>query len=110
MTLREVVDEVGADAAKFFFLMRRSDSHLDFDLDLAKQQSSDNPVYYVQYAHARLSSLFRVALSRGIPIPSVDDVDHMLLVNPDELRLMKHTYLVIRVLLRGVRTLWNPIG
>jgi arginyl-tRNA synthetase len=90
VTLREVVDEVGADAAKFFFLMRRSDSHLDFDLDLAKQQSSDNPVYYVQYAHARLSSLFRVAKSRGIPIPSVDDVDHMLLVNPDELRLMKH--------------------
>ena len=90
VTLREVVDEVGADAAKFFFLMRRSDSHLDFDLDLAKQQSSDNPVYYVQYAHARLSSLFRVAQSRGIPIPSVDDVDHMLLVNPDELRLMKH--------------------
>ena len=90
VTLREVVDEVGADAAKFFFLMRRSDSHLDFDLDLAKQQSSENPVYYVQYAHARLSSLFKVAQSRGIPIPSVDDVDHMLLVNPDELRLMKH--------------------
>jgi arginyl-tRNA synthetase len=89
VTLREVVNEVGADAAKFFFLMRRSDSHLDFDLDLAKQQSSDNPVYYVQYAHARLSSLFRVAQSRGIPIPSVDDVDDSLLLNPDELRLMK---------------------
>jgi arginyl-tRNA synthetase len=90
VTLREVVDEVGADAAKFFFLMRRSDSHLDFDLDLAKKQSSDNPVYYVQYAHARLSSLFRVAQGRGVPIPSVDDVDHTLLMNPDELRLMKH--------------------
>ena len=89
VTLREVVDEVGADAAKFFFLMRRSDSHLDFDLDLAKQHSSDNPVYYVQYAHARLASLFRVAQSRGVPIPSVDDVNHMLLMNPDELRLMK---------------------
>ena len=48
VTLREVVEEVGADAAKFFFLMRRADTHLDFDLELAKQQSSDNPVYYVQ--------------------------------------------------------------
>ena len=89
VTLREVIDEVGADAAKFFFLMRRSDSHLDFDLDLAKQQSSDNPVYYVQYAHARLASLFRVAQSRGISIPSVNDVDHTCLMNPDELRIMK---------------------
>ena len=61
VTLREVVEEVGSDAAKFFFLMRRADTHLDFDLELAKQQSSDNPVYYVQYAHARLASLFRVA-------------------------------------------------
>ena len=90
VTLREVVDEVGADAAKFFFLMRRSDSHLDFDLDLAKQQSSDNPVYYVQYAHARLSSLFRVAQSRGISPSSVDDVNHSVLEHPDDLRLMKH--------------------
>ncbi len=90
VTLREVVDEVGADAAKFFFLMRRSDSHLDFDLDLAKKQSSDNPVYYVQYAHARLSSLFKVAQGRGVPLPSVDEVDLSLLMNPDDLRLMKH--------------------
>ena len=64
ITMREVMDEVGADAAKFFFLMRRSDSHLDFDLDLAKQQSAENPVYYVQYAHARLSSVFRIAEDR----------------------------------------------
>ena len=90
VTLREVVDEVGADAAKFFFLMRRSDSHLDFDLELAKKQSSDNPVYYVQYAHARLSSLFNVAQSRDVPVPSVDEVDPTLLMNPDDLRLMKH--------------------
>ena len=90
VTLREVIDEVGADAAKFFFLMRRSDSHLDFDLELAKQQSSDNPVYYVQYAHARLASLFRVAASRGIEVHSIGEIDTTLLVNQDELRLIKH--------------------
>ncbi|MBS0177021.1 MAG: arginine--tRNA ligase, partial [Nitrospira sp.] len=60
ITLREVMDEVGADAAKFFFLMRDSSTHLDFDLELAKQQSQENPVYYVQYAHARIASLLRV--------------------------------------------------
>ena len=90
VTLREVMDEVGADAAKFFFLMRRSDSHLEFDLDLAKQQSAENPVYYVQYAHARLASLFRVAGERGIPLPSTEGVDAPLLVGPDEVRLIKH--------------------
>ena len=89
VTLREVINEVGSDAAKFFFLMRRSDTHLDFDLDLAKQQSADNPVYYVQYAHARIASLFRVAQARGIGIPSINEVDHSLLMNQDELRLMK---------------------
>ncbi|MCA9473807.1 MAG: arginine--tRNA ligase [Nitrospirales bacterium] len=89
VTLREVIDEVGADAAKFFFLMRRADSHLDFDLELAKQQSSDNPVYYVQYAHARLASLFRVAESRGFQVQSVEHVDMSLVMTHDELRLIK---------------------
>ncbi|WP_447970855.1 arginine--tRNA ligase [Nitrospira sp. M1] len=89
VTLREVIDEVGADAAKFFFLMRRSDSHLDFDLELAKRQSADNPVYYVQYAHARIASLFRVAESRGIHVPSIHDVDHAFVTTQDELRLIK---------------------
>jgi arginyl-tRNA synthetase len=89
ITLREVLDEVGADAAKFFFLMRRADSHLDFDLDLAKQRSADNPVYYVQYAHARLSSLFRVAEERGIPVPRPDEADLELLKDPDEFALIR---------------------
>ena len=89
VTLREVLDEVGSDAAKFFFLMRRSDTHLDFDLDLAKQQSADNPVYYVQYAHARLASLFRVAQDRGIPIPRLEDVEPHLLLQEEELGLIK---------------------
>ncbi|TAJ25504.1 MAG: arginine--tRNA ligase, partial [Nitrospirae bacterium] len=89
ITLREVVDEVGADAAKFFFLMRRSDTHLDFDLELAKQRSADNPVYYVQYAHARIASLFRVADERGIAVPKPSEVDLRLLKDPDEFGLIR---------------------
>ncbi len=89
ITMREVMDEVGADAAKFFFLMRRSDSHLDFDLDLAKQQSAENPVYYVQYAPARLSSLFRVAEERGIPVPRPHETNLDLLTDPDEFILIR---------------------
>jgi arginyl-tRNA synthetase len=64
--LEEVLEEVGRDAARFFFLMRKSDSHLDFDLDLAKQQSSENPVFYVQYAHARVASIFEQARKSNI--------------------------------------------
>ncbi len=68
VTLREVLEEVGKDAARFFFLMRRADSHLDFDLELAKKESSENPVFYVQYAHARISSIFEQARQGGIPV------------------------------------------
>lgn len=64
--LRELMEEVGTDAARYFFLMRSTDSQLDFDLDLAKSQSSENPVYYVQYAHARICSIFRQAQEAGI--------------------------------------------
>lgn len=64
--LRELMDEVGTDAARYFFLMRSTDSQLDFDLDLAKSQSSENPVYYVQYAHARICSIFRQAKEVGL--------------------------------------------
>jgi len=66
VTLKEVIDEVGVDATRFFFLMRRADTTLDFDLELAKKHSNDNPVYYVQYAHARLCSILRVAVEAGI--------------------------------------------
>jgi arginyl-tRNA synthetase len=65
VSLEEVLEEVGRDAARFFFLMRKSDSHLDFDLDLAKRQSSENPVFYVQYAHARVASIFEQARRSG---------------------------------------------
>ena len=66
VSLEEVLQEVGRDAARFFFLMRKSDSHLDFDLELAKRQSSDNPVFYVQYAHARVCSILEQARKSGI--------------------------------------------
>lgn len=69
VTLREVMDEVGRDATRFFFVSRKNDSHLDFDLELAKKTSADNPVYYVQYAHARICSILREAASRGIELP-----------------------------------------
>jgi arginyl-tRNA synthetase len=89
-TLRDVVEEVGRDAARFFFLMRRPDSQLDFDLELAKRQSAENPVYYVQYAHARICSIFREALNKGIVLPRLRDIDLHLLNLPEELDLLKH--------------------
>jgi arginyl-tRNA synthetase len=89
VTLRDVVQEVGADAARFIFLTRRSDSHLDFDLDVAKEQSRENPVYYVQYAHARLASLFREAEARNIPVPPSNAVDPALLDLEEEQNIIK---------------------
>lgn len=90
ITLREVVDEVGSDACRFYFLMRRSDSQLDFDLELAKRQSSDNPVYYVQYAHARVCSIKRNAEEQGIVLPTHGTVDLSSLILPEELLLAKN--------------------
>ncbi len=88
VTLREVLDEVGTDAARFFFLTKRSDSHLDFDLDLAKRQSRDNPVYYVQYVHARISSIFRIAVERNVD-SDISDPDLSALDLPEEEAIMK---------------------
>jgi arginyl-tRNA synthetase len=89
VTLREVLDEVGKDAARYNFLMRRSDSHLDFDLEVAKRQSNDNPVYYVQYAHARICSILKMAQDRGIALPVYADINPTLLREPEEINLMK---------------------
>ena len=72
ITLRDVLDEAGVDATRFFFLMRRSDSQMDFDLGLAKKQGSDNPVYYVQYAHARISGILREFVNRGGSLDALD--------------------------------------
>jgi arginyl-tRNA synthetase len=90
VTLSEVLDEVGNDVARYFFLLRRSDSHLDFDLDLAKTQSNENPVYYVQYAHARICSVFRQAEERGLAVPSANEVAIERLTLAEEIDLMKY--------------------
>ncbi len=74
VSLDELIEEVGRDAARFFFIMRSPDSHLDFDLELARKQSQENPVYYVQYAHARICSIFRQAAAAGAEIPSPENV------------------------------------
>jgi arginyl-tRNA synthetase len=89
VTLRQVIDEVGRDAARYNFLMRRSDSQLDFDLELAKRQSNENPVYYVQYAHARIASITRMAAERGMEIPGGDEAELALLTLPEEIQLIK---------------------
>ena len=89
VTLRDVVQDVGADAARYIFLTRKTDSHLDFDLDIAKEQSRENPVYYVQYAHARISSVFREAESRGLAIPTRDTVKIDLLDLEEEQNIIK---------------------
>jgi arginyl-tRNA synthetase len=88
--LREIMDEVGKDACRFFFSLRTPDSHLNFDLELAKKQSSENPVFYVQYVHARICSIFRKAdeagiqkIGAGLPMPNA-----LYLTSPDERALL----------------------
>lgn len=93
VTLRELFEEVGVDATRFFFLLRRIESHLDFDLDLAKTQSDENPVYYLQYAHARISSILKFAKTKspGLNLPGAGagDPNLGLLKAPEEAELMK---------------------
>ena len=86
VTLDELIEEVGKEAARFFFIMRSPDSALDFDLDLARAESSDNPVYYVQYAHARICSILSVA---GVDTPKAADVDLSLLTEENERVLIR---------------------
>ncbi len=86
-TLREVLDEVGVDAARFFYLLRSFHSHLDFDLTLAKTQSSENPVFYIQYVHARICSIFREAAERGTTVAARPSLSALTL--PEEVGLMK---------------------
>ena len=86
ITLRELVEEVGADACRYFFLARSAESQMEFDLDLAKKESADNPVYYVQYAHARIAGILRNAQEQGI---AFDDGNVGLLTDPAELALLR---------------------
>jgi arginyl-tRNA synthetase len=87
VTLNELIDEVGTDAARFFFVMRSIDSQLDFDLDLAKKKSNDNPVFYVQYAHARICSIMRQVAEAGIKVEGKGN--YRLLTEPVETDLIK---------------------
>jgi arginyl-tRNA synthetase len=89
ISLDELLDEVGSDAARYTLLTRSSDSPLDFDIELVTRQSMDNPVYYVQYAHARVASLLRMALQEGIVPLSPDDVPIGRLVEDGELELVR---------------------
>jgi arginyl-tRNA synthetase len=88
VTVRDLIDEVGRDAVRYFFLMRKGDSPLIFDIDVAKKQSEENPVYYIQMAHARMSGIFRVG---GIDPHSItgEDVDFDALGEPEEQELVK---------------------
>jgi len=89
VSIRDLVEEIGRDATRFFFLMRSVDAHLDFDLDLARKQSQENPVYYVQYAHARICSIHREGVERGIISDAPAVAELSLLTHPDELALMR---------------------
>jgi arginyl-tRNA synthetase len=89
ITLEELVDEVGVDAARFFFLMRRAESPMDFDLELAVKRSEDNPVYYVQYAHARIAHVLDYARAQGVPEPDPERADLALLAEPETLTLLR---------------------
>lgn len=89
VTLEELMEEVGRDAARYFFVMRSPDSHLEFDLDLAKSQTNDNPVFYIQYAHARICSILRQMQEQGGQLPKVEEIDASLLSEQAELELLR---------------------
>lgn len=102
VTMREVMEEVGRDVMRFFLLMRSSDAHLDFDLDLAKRESSENPVYYIQYAHARIGSIFEKARERGI-FPSNEFLN--LLSLPEEVEIIKKLLIFPEVVMESASSL-----
>ena len=89
ITLSDLLDEIPVDAARFFFNLRQADTHLEFDMDLAIRQDSENPVYYVQYAHARIHSLIRNLEAEGHNVPDAGDTDFSLLDTPVEKQLIK---------------------
>jgi len=102
ITLREVIEEVGADACRLVFLSRSADAQMDFDLELVKRESPENPVYYVQYAHARIASIFRLAQERGI---DYKDGDVSLLTTEPELVLIRKMLLLPEIIEMVVRNL-----
>jgi arginyl-tRNA synthetase len=110
VTLDELIDEVGKDVVRFFFLFRKHDSHLDFDLDLAKRQAPENPVFYVQYAHARLASVFREAEKAGLALPMPTSPEEkgpvdLTLLSAEEVELAKRAVGIAEVVASAVDAL-----
>jgi arginyl-tRNA synthetase len=89
ITLTDLLDDVSVDAARFLFNMRMAGSHLDFDLDLAVKQDSENPVYYVQYAHARICSIIRLLAEEGVSVKKYQEISPEVLTQTEELELLK---------------------
>ncbi len=89
ITLADLIDEIGVDAARFFFNMRAAGSHMDFDLDLAVSQTNENPVFYVQYAHARICSIIRILEESGVSVPKFKDIDETVLNKQEEIELLE---------------------
>lgn len=107
VSLREVVDEVGRDATRFIFLTRRSDAPLDFDIDLAKKQTLDNPVFYVQYGHARLTAIFARAREAGVALPGFELEAVRTLTSPEEQELIRRIA-GFPDMLAGAALAWEP--
>ncbi|MGH7865156.1 MAG: arginine--tRNA ligase, partial [Candidatus Binataceae bacterium] len=105
VTLDELLDEVGADVVRFFFLFRKHDSHLDFDLDLAKRQAPENPVFYVQYAHARMASVFREGEKAELGLPPDRSAVDLALLTDEELELAKLALGLREVMTESARAL-----
>ena len=104
-TLRDVVSEVGVDVARYYFLMRSSDTHLEFDLELAKKENSENPVFYIQYAHARICSIFRTAEEKGVVWDRYNEVDLSLLVEEEEFGIIRAVLAFPEIVEKSARAL-----
>jgi len=104
-TLNDVIKEVGVDATRFFFLMRSSDSHLDFDLELAKKETPENPVFYIQYAHARICSIFHTAAEQGLNLLAPAEIDLSLLKDEEELSIIKKILAFTEVVEKSAQSL-----
>ena len=104
LTLSDLLDEIPVDAARFFFNSRAAETQMEFDLDLAVKQDSENPLYYVQYAHARICSILRNAADNGVAVPKVDTVDLTVLTHADEKALIKAIALLPEEILEAAQT------
>ena len=109
VSMEELIEDVGVDVARFFFLMRKTSAHLDFDIDLAKEQSDENPVYYVQYGHARICSILRHAAESGAHMPERENINVSLLESAEEITLIKKLLMYPEVIERCAASL-EPQG